>query len=118
MSATKWCNSCGQKIRKLNPHRMDKTKVQILERVAKLHSCGHQWVKMQQDGSLIRAKEHAFTIQTDAVHALRLCWFGLLERQPERTGLFKVTKEGFRFLCDKHSVPTTLYCKDGEVIEQ
>ena len=115
--ATKYCECCGQKIRKLNPHRMDFSKIKILRSIAKINAAGHEWVKIQQDQALIKEHESQFTIQCDAVHALRLKWFGLLDHMEGRTGLFKINKNGVDFLTDKYSVPARIYCREGIVVE-
>ncbi len=112
------CNGCGQKIRKLNPHSMDKSKIAILEKIAKINQAGHEWVKIQQDHSLIRPGEQKFTIQTDAVHPLRLYWFGLLDRARRRSGQYRINQRGLAFLCGKLSVPEKILCRDSEVVER
>ena len=112
---TNYCDSCGQKIRKWNPHRMDRNKVALLEKIAKLNNEGHTWVKVQRDHKLIRKEERGFTIQCDDVHALRLTWFGLLERQAIRTGLYRATRTGLLFLQGQATVPSIIYCRDGQV---
>lgn len=109
------CACCGQIIRKLNPHRMDAAKVHLLQQIAILNMQGWVWVKVQRDGNLIKPNELKFTIQCDDVHALRLTWFGLLESAGRRSGLYKATDKGFKFLCGKVKVPKVIFCKDGEV---
>lgn len=114
---TPCCPACGQKIRKLNPHYMDRTKANLLMQVARLN-LEHEWVKVQRDGRLIPFEERSWSIQCDDVHALRLTWFGLLERKEFRSGLYKVTSAGIAFLRGWISIPAHIYCKDGIVIER
>jgi len=114
----KRCESCGQKIRKLNPHSMDKSKIAMLEKIAKINQAGHEWVRIQQDHSLIRPDERDFTIQTDAVHPLRLYWFGLLDHAGPRSGRYRVNRRGLEFLCGKIPVPEKILCRDSEVVER
>lgn len=111
------CTHCGQRIRKVNPHHMDAAKVRLLERVAKLNE-SYTWVKVQRDGQLISAHEQPWTIQCDDVHALRLTWFQLLERKEIRSGLYRVTQEGLRFLQGRYSVPAIISCKEGVVVDE
>lgn len=115
---TQTCHACGQKIRKLNPHGMDRKKVSLLERIAKLNVSGVKWVKIQQDGALIPEAAKHFTIQTDAVHACRLKWFGLLDLKEERSGMYRVTAAGISFLRGKIAVPSKIWCSGGEVVRQ
>lgn len=114
----KKCESCGQRIRKLNPHSMDKNKVEVLRDIAKINAKGHEWVKVQRDPRLITRDDWDFTIQVDCVHVLRLYWFGLLDRKEHRDGLYKITWLGKQFLCGYASVPEKIYCRDGQVVDQ
>jgi len=114
----KWCPCCEQKIRNINPHRMDASKVDILERVARMNIAGHEWVKLQRDGHLIHPDARDWSIQCDDVHGLRLMWFGLMVRKRIKTGLYRVTADGLRFLRGEHRVPKKILCKGGDVIER
>jgi len=106
------CPTCGRST-KLLPHRMDLSKCRMLMEVARRNANGHEWVKVQRDGNLIDPAES--TIQADDVHALRLTWFGLLERQAPRTGLYRVTSLGIEFLRGRAMVPDRIFCRDGVV---
>lgn len=110
------CQACGQKVRKLNPHRMDASKVKTLIEIATISRI-HGWAKIQQDSHLIKHDERDWTIQTDAVHASRLCWFGLIERKEERSGLYRLSEGGRAFLYRGGSVPAVIWCKEGRVVE-
>ena len=100
------CECCGQKIRNLNPHRMCKSKVALLEAVAKQGD----WVKIST-GSKFQLVGDA------AVLALRLEWFGLLEHGAQRSGLYRATKDGVSFLMGYHLVPKVIWCRDGKVVD-
>lgn len=107
------CECCGQKIRKLNPHRMCKQKVHLL----KILYDAKDWVFVQEGygvevhGHMQRAPYRA------RAHASRLVWFGLAEHGPVRSGLYRITENGMRFLAGMAHVPAVIYCKDGEVVE-
>ncbi len=108
------CNGCGQSIRKLNPHHMDKKKVSVLEAIAKLNLMGHQWVLVSEGmtGEVVVNTPYCHE------HAARLAWFELIETQARRSGLYRVTEPGLLFLCGKHEVPNVIYCRDGVVVER
>jgi hypothetical protein len=108
------CTQCNQKIRKLNPHRMDKDKVAMLEILAR----ANDWVAVQAghgvilNGQIIRAPYRA------QAHVSRLVWFGLAEHGARRSGLYKITADGFEFLKGTHAVPKIIWCKDGVVVAE
>lgn len=107
MSETQYCECCGQRIRKLNPHRMDKSKVAVLEMIAK------------HDGWLKISTGQKWQIMGDApVHALRLEMFGLIEHGPRRSGMYRVLPKGIAFLKGEVTVPEVIWCREGRVIEQ
>jgi hypothetical protein len=109
------CRFCGSG--KWYAHRMDYSKVKILKQVARLNE-KYPWVKIQQDSALIKKDEEDFTIQTDAVHASRLVWFGLLERREhKRDGFVKITQKGRDFLKGNATVPSRIWVSKGEVRE-
>lgn len=109
----KICECCGQTIKKLNPHRMDKQKVVMLEILAK----ANDWLMVQEgygayhDGKPTRAPYRA------RAHVSRLVWFGLAEHGAPRSGLYRITPEGFAFLKGDHMVPKTIWCRNGSVVE-
>jgi len=104
---TNYCECCGQKIRKLNPHRMCKSKVALLEYIAKQND----WVKIST-GSKKQLTGDA------AVLALRLEWFGLVEHGPTRSGLYRATRKGINFLKGTYAVPKIIWCRDSRVVMQ
>lgn len=110
------CPHCRQQLKPLNPHRMDRRKVEILDKIARINARGHEWAKVQRDGALIAPEDLDFTIQSDDVHALRLKWFGLIQTKALRTGLYRVTQYGVGFLAGRASVPKVILCRDGEVV--
>ena len=114
MNKAETCPCCHQKIRKLNPHRMCKQKVALLELIA--HA--NDWVTVQHGyGVVVNGKPVRAPYRAEA-HASRLAWFGLVEHGPTRSGLYKVTTEGIAFLRGLHMVPAVIWCKDGVVVER
>ena len=108
------CPQCNQRIKKLNPHRMCKQKVDLLQMLAK----ANDWVFVQQGYGVVTddgAKRGPYRAQA---HASRLAWFGLAEHGPVRSGLYRATPEGFAFLRGEHQVPATIWCKNGIVVER
>lgn len=106
------CNCCGQRLRKLNPHRMCKHKVSVLEILAK----ANDWVIAQHGhGVIVNGVPVRAPYRAEA-HASRLVWFGLAEHGAPRSGLYRITQEGRNFLEGKHVVPKTIWCKDGIVV--
>lgn len=108
------CPCCGQKIRKLNPHKMCKQKVDLLKI---LHKASGEWVFVQAGyGVEIKGKMERAPYRANQ-HASRLVWFGLAEHGPVRSGKYRITPAGVKFLAGLHEVPETIYCKDGVVVE-
>ena len=101
------CECCGQKIRRLNPHTMCRKKVRLLEYIAKQNG----WVKIST-GSAKQLTGDA------AVLAIRLERFGLIEHGPNRSGLYRATKNGIDFLQGKHLIPKKIWCREGRVVEK
>jgi hypothetical protein len=85
---------------------MCRSKVALLDYIAKQDD----WVKIST-GSRLQLVGDA------AVLALRLEWFGLVEHGPQRSGLYRATKQGINFLRGLHQVPRVIWCRDGKVIE-
>jgi hypothetical protein len=113
------CPECGQKIRKLNPHRMDKQKVTVLEIMAKAKLDGHEWVRPLEGGQIDIGGEKVRAPYRARAHASRLVWFGLAEHDHTvRSGKYRATDLGLKFLQGVHGVPSLIYCKDGKVVEK
>jgi len=102
-----YCPYCEQKIRKLNPHRMCKAKVALLQYIAKQGD----WVKISTGSAKQLAGDAA-------VLALRLQWFGLVEHGERRSGLYRATPEGIDFLKGIHAVPKIIWCRSGKVVDR
>ena len=117
IEATRVCSSCGQKLRKLNAHHVNKQTVMVLEMIAKLNDAGHEWVRVEA-GHMLRAEfQTVRTAYRAGAYAIYLTWFGLLEDRARRSGEFRVTHRGFNFLIGRTPVPMTIYCQGGSVIE-
>ncbi len=109
------CIHCNQKIRKLNPHSMCKNKVRMLEMLAQ----ADDWVFVQAghgaivNNSMVRAPYRA------QAHCSVLVWFGLAEHSPEkRSGLYKITEAGYKFLANEYMVPAIIWSRDGRVVDR
>lgn len=121
------CETCGQKIRKLNPHRMDRSKWRVLDSMAQLHSYGTKAIKVEHGRGLVaQAGNQVVTVRDGdgnrlghiERHVGRLVWFGLVVRVGKRrSGLYRVTEDGYKFLAGAITVPDTVYCRDGKVEE-
>lgn len=109
------CECCGQRLPKLWPHRMDRTKLELLAQIARIN-LKHRWVKLQRDGNLITEECKGSTIQCDDVHGRRLLWFGLLNEKGPRTGEYRVTLKAIYFLAGRTTVPARIWCSNGRVI--
>jgi hypothetical protein len=102
-----FCPHCYQKIRKLNPHRMCRSKVALLNYIAK------------QDGFVKISTGNRLQLQGDAaVLALRLQWFNLVEHGSMRSGLYRATEDGINFLRGIHMIPKVIWCRDGKVVDR
>ena len=113
MVEVEYCDCCGQKIRKLNPHRMCKKKVAMLEYISMSSDNGAAWVEIKSG----RIQNRGFN-GDEQVFAMRLGWFGLVEYGERRSGLYKITPDGINFLLGLHRVPKVIWCQDGKVIEK
>ena len=109
-----YCSHCNQKVRKMNPHRMCKNKVAMLEFLAK----ANDWVFVEAgrgavvDGQFIRVPYRA------QAHCSVLAWFGLAEHGERRSGLYRITEKGVDFLQGNHLVPKTIWSRDGHVVDR
>ncbi len=112
------CGECGQKIRKLNPHRICKAKLAVLRVLADCHRAGHVWVRVEA-GRKVKVGGDVFEVPYRAAeHAMRLVWFGLARHHGPRTGEYRITPEGREFLAGTLAVPRVIYCRDGRVRER
>jgi len=117
------CHCCLQRIRKLNPHRMDKQKFKVLAAMVRLHQAGNKWIKVEHGRGLIGS---SVVVRDDGGNKLghierhvgRLKWFGLVISKGNRTGEYRVSSYGYSFLKGEDSVPNIIYCRDGEVIAE
>ena len=110
---TQCCDKCGQKVRRLNPHHICKSKVEMLEILAK--AGGYIYVDSARsatiDGEVKRVPYRAQSLCSVLV------WFGLVEREGHRSGHYKITDAGLRYLRGEHMVPATIWSRDGEIVE-
>jgi len=112
------CPHCGERIRKLNPHHMDKPKVGVLMILANALQGGNGWVHCMEGEKAIVNGEVVRGPYLFRLYAMRSMWFGLTERREFGSGDYRITRKGIEFLKGDVGVPATLYCKDGEVREQ
>jgi hypothetical protein len=98
---------------------MDHAKVMVLAAIAYFNDLGHTWVKATHGDTLdaLDGGRIATTAWRAAEHAARLKWFGLLDYKGHRTGAYKVTDKGRLFLAGRLSVPATIWCQQGTVVE-
>lgn len=115
MKAPAVCSCCGQKIRPLNPHKMCAQKVRMLEILGKAHGA---WVFVEEGNKAILHGVEQRAPYRARAHASRLVWFGLAEHGDARSGNYRVTPAGLDFLLGHATVPKTIWCKDGKVVEQ
>ena len=112
------CPTCHQRVRRLNPHRMDASKVHVLRDIARVQRLGHEWVYAQEDRRLrIEDGTTFLTVKDSRVHAQRLRYFGLLRWRERRSGAYQLTDAGHAFLRRELSVPARIWCRDGHVVE-
>lgn len=130
------CGACGQTIKKLNPHRMDRGKLRVLFDIALLEERrlkrllageepGQSWVHaragddldvLSPDGkAVVDTKKTSYRARE---HASRLEWFGLLDKGGPRSGAWRLNDSGRAFIAGELAVPPRIWCRDGEVIER
>jgi hypothetical protein len=113
------CVLCGSRAKKLNPHRMDISKIRVLRAIARLNDEGSLWVKATHADTLVPESGRIYkTSWRAAEHAARLRWFGLLEYNGRRSGQYQINDAGRQFLAGTLSVPAVIRCRNGEVIER
>lgn len=107
------CPHCKQRIRKMNPHRMCKNKVSMLEFLAK----ANDWVFVEAGrGAVVEGQVTRAPYRAQA-HCSVLTWFGLAEHGERRSGMYRVTENGIKFLRNEHQVPKVIWSRDGRVVE-
>lgn len=108
------CPHCKQKIRKMNPHRMCKNKVRMLEFLAK----ANDWVFVEAGrGAVVEGQVTKAPYRAQA-HCSVLTWFGLAEHGERRSGMYRITDAGVNFLLNQHLVPKVIWSRDGKVVER
>ena len=107
------CVCCGQTIKKLNPHRMCKQKVVMLEILDR----ANDWVHVQEGHGAFHGSSVTRAPYRARAHVSRLVWFGLAEHGAPRSGLYRITQEGRDFLAGTHVVPKVIWCRNGVVVE-
>lgn len=107
------CVCCGQTIKKLNPHRMCKQKVVMLEILDR----ANDWVHVQEGHGAFHGSSVTRAPYRARAHVSRLVWFGLAEHGAPRSGLYRITQEGRDFLAGIHVVPKVIWCRNGVVVE-
>lgn len=108
------CPHCKQRIRKLNPHRMCKNKVRMLEFLFK----AGDWVFVEAGrGAVVNGQVSRAPYRAQA-HCSVLVWFGLAEHGERRSGMYRITEDGIKFLTNLHRVPKVIWSRDGKVVER
>jgi len=114
------CPTCNQKIRKLNPHHMSKASWNTLRLLCECNlNNPNQWVRIEagrgmqtNNGQWIKAPYRA------GAHATYLKWYGLVEVREHRSALYRITNKGIEFLKGIRSVPKTIWCRGGKVVQE
>jgi hypothetical protein len=110
---------CGQKIKKLNPHRMSKQSVMVLRDLAlAARESKNEWVRVEAGRDLVTSVGRIRSAYRAGAHAIYLQWFDLVKTEKRRSAKFRVTDKGFLFLFGQISVPAIIYCRDGNVVSQ
>ena len=108
------CPACKQKIRKLNPHRMCKNKVAMLEMLGK----AGDWVFVEAGrGAVIQGQVSRAPYRAQA-HCSVLVWFGLAEHGERRSGMYRISGNGIKFLCGEYQVPKVIWSREGSIVER
>lgn len=109
------CPCCDQLVRKPNVSMMDSAKVELLRILGKVDG----WVYIQA-GNLVKdiATGNEYTgPYRGAQHAACLVSFRLAKRGPRRSGHYKISDLGRRFLRGEAVVPTKIWCQQGRVVD-
>lgn len=112
------CDHCGQEIKKLNPHTICKQKIQLLIILGEVWNSGVEWAQVKE-GYLVVGGDNSHRAPYCArQHADRLKWFNLVNHRGPRTGEYQINQNGVDFLQGRISVPKTIYCREGRVVEE
>jgi len=120
------CTTCQQIVKKLNPHIFDSKKLRVLDDIGRLNAAGHGLIRPEQDGPKLLVPDgldgYQFiqnSIPNCREHAQRLSYFGLLKIVGERKASgFCITPLGIAFLAGKVDAPATIWCRQGEKVEE
>lgn len=114
------CPHCGETSR-LSPHRMDRSKVGVLEALAEMLVHGCSWSRVETDRAVIgelssgEERRRVTPYRADQ-HATRLTWFGLVEHERPRSARYRMTEKGWDFLHGRTVVPAKILCRQGAVV--
>lgn len=114
------CEHCGQ-ASTLSPHRMDKSKVGVLEALASLLVQGCTWARVETGRDVIGELENGEEVCRSTPyradqHAMRLTWFGLVQHEKARSARYRITERGWDFLHRMGQVPRKILCRQGVVV--
>ena len=109
------CPECKQKIRKMNPQRVCKKKVEMLIMLAQ----AKDWVYVQAGhGTMINGQMVKGPYRAQSLCSV-LVWFGLAEHSVERrSGVYRITEDGLNFLRGIHLVPKLIWSFEGQIVER
>ena len=109
-----YCQACQQKIRKLNPHSMCKNKIAMLDMLGR----AGDWVFVEAGrGAVIQGRVSRAPYRAQA-HCSVLVWFGLAEHGERRSGMYRITDAGVKFLRGEHQVPKVIWSRDGRIVDR
>lgn len=123
------CAHCGE-TSTLSPHRMDRSKVGVLEALADMLVHGCSWTRVEtgsvvvghETGSVLvgqlengEERRRVTPYRADQ-HATRLTWFGLVEHEKPRSARYRMTQKGWDFLHGRTVVPAKILCRQGAVV--
>lgn len=99
--------------KKLNPHSMCAGKVALLEIFAREGT----WLYVKQGDKVLRGSKTLSSPDKSNAYAGVMVHFKLVESGGRRTGLYRITPKGLRFLQGKLRVPRKLWVRGGVVQE-
>ena len=112
------CWTCGMRVKKANPHRMDAGKFATLRDLGVASEDGLTWVACQQDLQMLPdgASTPLKTVKDSRVHVQRLYYYGVVDYLGRRTGKYRINERGLAFLRGESTVPAVIYCRGGRVL--